>query len=110
MSGAAGDKVGDKAEDKIDALCLAVGRLTQGLTLMLETQATHTEMLRQLLMAASGPMPEESPVADALTKLAATIAAQTLLLHEVNRSLGRLPDEVGREVVGGLRAALGEVS
>ena len=104
-----GDEEGDRTEDRIAALRLAVDRLTQGLTLMLATQATHTEMLRQLLMAASGPTPEESPVADALTKLAATISAQTLLLHEVNRGLERLPEEVGREVAAGLRAALGEV-
>jgi hypothetical protein len=109
MSGVAGDKGGDKAEDKIETLRLAVDRLTQGLTLMLESQAVHTEMLRQLLQAASGSGPEESPVAEALTKLAATIGAQTLLLHEVNRGLERLPGELGREVAGGLRAALGEV-
>lgn len=99
----------DEPKDRIEPLRLAVDRLTQGLTLMLETQATHTEMLRQLLQAAAAPMPEESPVAEALTKLAATIAAQTLLLHEVGRGLERLPGEVGREVAGGLRAALGEV-
>ncbi len=103
------EEAGDRAEDRIAALRLAVDRLTQGLTLMLETQETHTEMLLQLLKAASGPTPEESPVAEALTKLAATIGAQTLLLHEVNRALERLPEEVGREVAGGLRAALGEV-
>ena len=100
----------NRAEDRIDTLRLAVDRLTQGLTLMLETQVTHTEMLRQLLMAASGPVPEESPVAKALTHLAAAIGAQTLLLHEVSRGLECLPEEVGREVAGGLRAALSEVS
>jgi hypothetical protein len=103
-------EAGDRVEDQIAALRLAVDRLTQGLTLMLETQATHTEMLLQLLMAASGPSPEESPVAKALTHLAAAIGAQTLLLHEVSRGLERLPEEVGREVVGGLRTVLSEVS
>jgi hypothetical protein len=96
------------AEDKIEALQLAVERLTQGLTLMAETQETHTAMLLQLLQAAAAPMPETSPVADALSKLAATISTQTLLLHEMSRGLDRLPEEVGREVAGGLRAALGE--
>src|SRR6202012_2451238 len=98
------------AEDKIEALQLAVERLTQGLTLMTETQETHTAMLLQLLQAAAAPMPEASPVADALSKLAATISTQTLLLHEMSRGLDRLPEEVGREVAGGLRAALGEGS
>jgi hypothetical protein len=96
------------AEDKIEALQLAVERLTQGLTLMAETQETHTAMLLQLLQAAAAPMPEASPVVDALSKLAATISTQTLLLHEMSRGLDRLPEEVGREVAGGLRAALGE--
>jgi hypothetical protein len=96
------------AEDKIEALQLAVERLTQGLTLMAETQETHTAMLLQLLQAAAAPMPEASPVVDTLSKLAATISTQTLLLHEMSRGLDRLPEEVGREVAGGLRAALGE--
>lgn len=110
MSGPAGDKVGDKAEDKIEALQLAVERLTQGLTLMAETQETHTAMLLQLLQAAAAPMPEASPVADALSKLAASIALQTSLLNEVGRELERLPAEMGREVAEGLRAALGDVT
>jgi hypothetical protein len=38
----------DRAEGRIDTLRLAVDRLTQGLALMLETRATHTEMLRCL--------------------------------------------------------------
>jgi hypothetical protein len=98
------------AEDKIEALQLAVERLTQGLTLMAETQEIHTAMLVQLLQAAAAPMPEASPVADALSKLAATISTQTLLLHEMSRGLDRLPEEVGREVAGGLRTALGDVT
>jgi hypothetical protein len=107
MSGVAGDKIGDKAEDKIEALRLSVDRLGQGLTLMLEAQTAQTEMLRQVLQTASQPAPAESPVAEALTKLSATIGAQTLLLREVGRDLERLPAEVGREVAEGLRTALG---
>lgn len=109
MSGAARDKVGDKPEDKLEALRLSVDRLTQALTLMLEVQAAQGEMLQQLLRAAAAPMPAESPVATALSKLSATITAQTLHLQEVSRGLARLPEDVGREVTQGLRAALGEV-
>ncbi|MCB8884037.1 hypothetical protein ACELLULO517_27630 [Acidisoma cellulosilytica] len=109
MSGAADDQAGSKIDDKIEALRLSVDRLAQGLTLMLEAQAAQGEMLRQLLQAASQPAPAESPVAQALTKLSATIGAQTLLLQAVGRDLERLPAEVGREVAGGLRAVLGEV-
>jgi hypothetical protein len=110
MSGAAGDQAGTRTEDKIEALRLSVDRLAQGLTLMLEAQAAQAEMLRQLLQAASAPASAESPVAEALTKLSATIGAQTLLLREVGRDLERLPAEVGREVAEGLRTALGEVT
>lgn len=109
MSGAAGDQAGTRIEERIEALRLSVDRLAQGLTLMLEAQAAQGEMLRQLLQAASAPAPAESPVAQALTKLSAVIGAQTMLLQAVGRDLERLPAEVGREVAGGLRAALGEL-
>lgn len=109
MSEAAGDKAGTRIEERIEALRLSVDRLAQGLTLMLEAQAAQAEMLRQLLQAASQPASAESPVAEALTKLSATIGAQTMLLQAVGRDLERLPAEVGREVASGLRAALGEV-
>lgn len=110
MSGAAGDQAGTRIEEQVEALRLSVDRLAQGLTLMLEAQAAQAEMLRQLLQAASAPAPAESPVAEALTKLSAVIGAQSMLLQAVGRDLERLPAEVGREVAGGLRAALGEVS
>ena len=109
MSEEAGDKAGTRIEERIEALRLSVDRLAQGLTLMLEAQAAQAEMLRQLLQAASKPASAESPVAEALTKLSATIGAQTMLLQAVGRDLERLPAEVGREVASGLRAALGEV-
>jgi hypothetical protein len=108
MSGAADDQVAARIDEKIEALRLSVDRLAQGLTLMVEAQAAQGEMLRQLLQAAASPGPAENPVATALSKLSATITAQTLLLQEVGRGLARLPEEVGREVTMGLRAALGE--
>jgi hypothetical protein len=92
---------GDLAE-----LRLSVERLTQGLQLMLETQETQTEMLRALLAAAAAPMPAESPVADALTKLAAIVNAQTSQLVAVQTSLAQLPRAVGAEVANGVQAAL----
>jgi hypothetical protein len=93
-------------EDRIEALQLAVDRLTQGLTLMLETQSAQTEMLRQLLEAVAAPVPEESPVAAALRGVIAAVQSQSDNLRLVHDDLDRLPEKIGREVAEGLRAAL----
>jgi hypothetical protein len=99
----------DDTQIELAALRLAVERLTQGLQLMLETQATHTEMLRQLQEAAAAE-PEPSPVADTLAQLAATLRHHSEVLEGVRVGLEGLPGEVGSAVAQGMRAALAGVA
>jgi len=96
------------SNDALAELRLAIERLTQGLLLMQETQATHTEMLSQLLAAATAPLPEESRVSDSLRQLTNAVAVQTSQLETIRVSLDRLPSEIGGKVGTAVRAALNE--
>jgi hypothetical protein len=83
-----------------------VSGLRQGLTLMLETQSTHTEMLRVLLTAAAAQTEPEEALSDALARIAAILGDQTGKLAAMHTTLLRLPQDVGQAVAEGVRAAL----
>ena len=88
------------------ALQAEVAVLRQGLTLMLETQATHTEMLRSLMEASAAPAASESALSDALAKIAGILTRQTNGLEAIQAVLLRLPEDVGQTVASGVREAL----
>ena len=88
------------------ALTAEVAGLWQGLALMLETQATHTEMLRALLEAAAAPGEPETVLADTLAQIAGLLSRQTSGLEAIQSILLRLPEDVGRTVAAGVREAL----
>jgi len=88
------------------ALTAEVAGLRQGLALMLETQATHTEMLRALLEAAATPGEPETALADTLAQIAGLLSRQSSGLEAIQSILLRLPEDVGRTVAAGVREAL----
>ena len=88
------------------ALQAEVAALRQGLALMLETQATHTEMLRSLMEASAAPAASESALSDALAKIAGILTRQTNGLEAIQAVLLRLPEDVGQTVAAGVREAL----
>jgi chemotaxis response regulator CheB len=90
----------------LTALQAEVSGLRQGLALMLETQATHTEMLRALLEAAAAPGEPETALTDTLAQIAAILARQTSGLDAIQAILLRLPQDVGQTVAQGVREAL----
>lgn len=69
------------------------------------TLGTHTEMLTQLLGAATEEAPEGSPLHDVLQEIAKGIDAQTELLATIDVSLRRLPALTADELEGRLDAA-----
>jgi ABC-type transporter Mla subunit MlaD len=95
--------------ERLAALTAEVAGLRQSLALMLETQATHTEMLRALLEAATAPEGPEDRLAAALAQIAATLRDQGRQLESVEGVLRQLPADVGRAVGQGVRAALADV-
>jgi len=99
---------GDQLAAAVGGLQTDVRALSQGLTLMVETQGTHTEMLQKLLEAATQAPSEENSLQDLLARIAAVLEAQTAALRDVNTTLERLPGEMEDAVVRGVTLAAGE--
>lgn len=98
----------DDRQDELAKLRVSIDRLAQGLQLVVETQQTHSEMLRELLVAAAAPEPKGSPLNDALAAVATGLREQMTSLNAVQRTLAQLPAEVGSAVTQSLQAALSE--
>ena len=88
-------------------LTASVEVLSQGLRLMLETQDTHTEMLKALLKAAARPE-EETQVEKLLARIVAGLEAQTESLARLETGIGSMAGEVEDAVIRGMQLALGD--
>lgn len=88
-----------------------VETLTQGLRMMVETQATHTEMLQAILEAATEEA-GESPLPGLLTQIVERLDEQTGILHriEVAAGGGPLDDAEDESEDGSGRPSAGAVS
>ena len=84
----------------------AIDRLEQGLGLMLETQGTHSEMLREILHVAAAPTEAERPLTDMIAQLIATMNGQNAELAAIGEIMRRLPADVGSAVAGAVRDGL----
>ncbi len=90
---------------EIARLRRAVELLEQGLTQLLEATATHTEMLRALMAAATAPtQPEQLGVL--LNAVVSRLGEQTVLLRTIGETMTRLPDDVGAAVGAQMASAL----
>lgn len=69
-----------------------VETLTQGLRMMVETQATHTEMLRTILEAATEEA-GESPLPALLGQIVERLEEQTGILHRIEAAASIGPVE-----------------
>jgi ABC-type transporter Mla subunit MlaD len=96
----------DAVAREVAELRQSVDRLTQGLQLMLETQATHSEMLGKLLVAATQPTPQETELGAVLARIAALLGDQTRQLEAVRTILKALPADVGTAVAASVRDGL----
>jgi hypothetical protein len=92
----------------VTALRTSVDALTQGLTLMVETQETHTDLLQRILDAATEPSPSDSPLHDLLAKLIAGVDGQTEALHRIETRLAHFGSDVETAVIRGVQLATGD--
>ena len=69
-----------------------VETLTQGLRMMVETQATHTEML-QAIMEAATEEAGESPLPGLLTQIVQRLDEQTEVLHRIEAVASGRPED-----------------
>lgn len=78
---------------------------TQGLTLMLEIQGTHTEMLRELLqMAAQDPGP--NPLVDVMAQILRVLTGNQDAVERLTSQLAGLPERLGSEMAHAIERAL----
>jgi len=94
---------------EIARLRRTVELLEQGLTQLLEATATHTEMLRALMAAATAPTQPEQQLGVLLNAVVTRLGEQTVLLRTIGETMTRLPDDVGAAVGAQMASALAAV-
>lgn len=77
----------DQMAAELTRLRDTVETLTQGLRMMVETQATHTEMLQAILEAATEEA-GEGPLPGLLTQIVERLDEQTGILHRIEAAAG----------------------
>ncbi|MBI0435861.1 hypothetical protein D9598_18745 [Roseomonas sp. KE0001] len=82
--------VADPLSTELRHLHETVEVLTQGLRMMAETQATHTEMLERILEAATEE-PEDSPLPDLLQQIVTRLDEQTAVLQRIEAAATGMP-------------------
>ncbi len=91
---------------ELSSLREAVDKLEQGLRLMLETQETHSEMLRQILLAAAAPAKPEEKLSELLAGLLGTLKGQQAELSAIGTIMRSLPKDIGSAVAGAVADGL----
>ena len=99
---------GDLAAE-LAGLRQSVDQLTQGLTQLADTAATHTAMLQHVLAAITAPTEPENDVALLLRAIVARLADQSMLLRTLDKTMTQLPEAVGSAMSDQLAAALDTV-
>ncbi len=89
--------------DEVSGLRIDVQALTQGLMLMVETQAAQSEMLQQLLEAAAdGPV--ENPMEELLRHMTAALDQLTAVTLGNQREVARLGQRMAAAIIRGAGA------
>lgn len=78
--------------------------LVQGLSLMVEAQAAQSEMLQQLLEAASQDGPDENPMEDLVRQLTMALERLTATQQATQREVARLGERVAGAIIRGAGA------
>ena len=86
----------DAVADQLARLRETVETLTQGLRMMVETQGTHTEMLRAILEAATEEA-GESPLPALLTQIVERLDEQTGILLRIEAAASGSPADELRD-------------
>lgn len=75
--------------------------LVQGLALMVETQAAQSEMLQQLLEAASQDGPDENPMEEMVRQLTKALDRLTEAQRGTQREVARLGERMAGAIIRG---------
>lgn len=81
-----------KVAAELNALRQTLERLTSGLRPIVETQAIHTNLLQQILEAATSPAEADTELGDTLAEIRTALGAQTELLMNIREILAQKVD------------------
>lgn len=87
--------------DEISAMRTDLQALTQGLLLMVETQETQSEMLQQLLQAATQETPDENPMEALFKKLTVALDGLTGAQKDTRRAIERMTQRMAGAIIRG---------
>lgn len=87
----------------------SMAQMQQGLVQLVETAATHTELLRAVLAATTAEAQPEDSLANLLEQIVGRLGEQAGLLRGIGSSMARLPADVGAEVGERMASALADV-
>lgn len=90
----------DTVAAELARLNTTVETLTQGLRMMVETQATHGEMLQAILEAATEDV-GDSPLPGLLEQIVARLDEQTELLHRIEAAASSMPNDADADRTAG---------
>lgn len=95
----------ERLANEIAGLRTDMQALTQGLMLMQENQATHTEMLRELLqMAAQDPGP--NPLADVMAQILRVLTGNQVAVERLGTHFADLPEQLGDQMARAVERTL----
>ena len=94
---------------RLDDLQTSVDAIVRGLSLMNDTLATHSDMLAEILQAATAEPDQESGLADTLERLFSTLNTQTDTLVAIGGMLGQMGPTIEGAVIRGVHRAVGNV-
>ena len=91
----------DRLQEEVTGLRTDMQALVQGLSLMLETQHAHSEMLRQLLEAATQEEPGENPMEGLLRQVVTSLDRVTTTVQGLGRKVDRHSQVVAGAIIRG---------
>lgn len=98
----------ERLSDEVSGMRTDMQALVQGLSLMLETQAVHSEMLRQLLEAATQEAPGENPMETLLRQLQVSLDTLTLTVQRHGQKIDNNSQRLAGAIIRGAAAPVEE--
>ena len=107
--GAEGFLANEAMTGQMAALQHSMAQMQQGMVQLIETAATHTELLRAVLAATTAETQPEESLANLLEQIVGHLGEQAGLLRGIGASMARLPADVGTQVGERMASALADV-
>lgn len=88
--------------ERFDAIANRIDALVRGLTLMSETQATHSDMLTEIMTMCSVDPGDSPDLSDVLDRIASVMEQQTEEMKSIDNHLAHLGGTIEQSVTRGM--------